>query len=68
MLAIKPSRVLGPIRFNRIHVLIIAVGFLVVEMVSGGLPTLTAESPPIALISVLVTIFQYDTFSFARLR
>ena len=62
VLAIKPSRVLGAVRFNRIHMLIMAVGFFVVEMIYGGLPTLTTESPPVALISVLVTIFPYHTF------
>ena len=68
MLAIKPSRVLGAIRFNRIHMLIMAFGLLVVEMVSGGLLTLTAKSIPFALISGLLTIFPDDTFLFAEPR
>ena len=63
VLAVKPFWVLGAIRFNGIRMLIMAVGFFVVAMVSRGLPTLTAESLPVALISGLVGIFLGDTFS-----
>ena len=60
MLVIKPSRVLGAVRSNRIHMLIMAVGLFVVEMVSGVLPTLTAESLPVLLILGLVGILLGD--------
>ena len=68
VLAVEPSRALGAIRFNRIRMLIMAVGLFVAAMVSGGLPTLTPESLPILLISGLVGIFLGDTFLFAGLR
>ena len=45
-----------------------AVGLFVAAMVSGGLPTLTAESLPILFISGLVGIFLGDTSLFAGLR
>ena len=68
VLAVKPSRALGAIRFNRIRMLIMAVGLFVAAIVSGGLSTLTTESLPILLISGLVGIFLGDTFLFAGLR
>ena len=57
VLAIKPSRVLRQFPFNRISILIMAVDLFVVAMVSGGLPTLIAESLTVAVISGLVRIF-----------
>ena len=45
-----------------------AVGLVLVAMVSGGLPTLTAESLPVLLISGLVGILLGDAFRFAGLR
>ena len=66
VLAVKPSRVLKAIRFNRIRMLTMAVGFSVVAMVSEGLPTLTAESLPVALISGFVGIFLDDIFFICR--
>ncbi len=68
VLAVEPSRALGAIRFNRIRMLIMAVGLFVAAMVSGGLLTLTTESLAILLISGLVGIFLGDTFLFAGLR
>ena len=43
LLAVKPSHVLGAIRFNRIRMLIMAFCLFFAAMVSGDLPTLTAE-------------------------
>ena len=68
VLAIKPSRVFEAIRFNRIRMLIMAVGLFCVAMVSGALPTLIAESLPVALLSGLVEIFLDNTFLSAGLR
>ena len=61
VLAVKPFRVLGAIRCNGIRMLIMAVGLFVVAIVSRGLPTLTAESLPVALISRFVGIFCWAT-------
>ena len=68
VLAVKPFRVLGAIRFNGIRMLIMAVGLFVVAMVSEGLPTPTAESLLNLKISDFVGIFLGDTFYFAGLR
>ena len=62
MLAVKPFRVLWAIRFNGLRMLIMAVSLFVVAMVSGGLPTLTAESPLVVVNSGFVGIYLGDTF------